>query len=167
VEFAATLSYIGADAFQGCSSLPEVILHSEEPPAFGAINLASLPSDFRILVPDSQEEDDRIYLAYLDALSGLLGKEQAVSVLDSISDGAKDRYLVNLAKEDMPEENMPEEQMPEESTTEEQIPAEQSPEEGIPEAAVQDLEIQKEEIQKEEAQEEVIQEKEMQGEGQT
>jgi hypothetical protein len=167
VEFAATLNYIGADAFAGCSNLPKVILHSVEPPAFGTIDLAGLPSDFRILVPDSLESEDSIYLAYLAVLSDELGEEQAVAVLDSVSDGARARYLLKLEEEAQKQkaeakhtvEKMPAAETPEDGTPQEEISDEETTDEGIPEESVQAASVQEDaENSVEASQEETLQE---------
>jgi hypothetical protein len=141
VEFSSTLNYIGADAFAGCSNLPEIILHSAEPPAFGTIGLAGLPSDFRILVPDSLESEDSIYLAYLEVLSEELGEEQAVAVLDSVSDGARARYLLKLEEE--------KKKKAEEKHTVEKMPAVETPEDGTPEESAEEEASEEETSEKE------------------
>ena len=82
---------IGDDAFDGCTAMNILYIKAETPPSVGNITLANMASDFGIRVLDSAEDEDRIYKAYLEALSKVLGAKDAYNILDSISDGAKDR----------------------------------------------------------------------------
>lgn len=91
-KLSATVTNIGAGAFSGCTNMKTLTLQSETPPVIGAIDLSSMADGFRILVPDSEAQEDAIYRAYLKVLSALLGKDHAYAILDSVSDGAKDRY---------------------------------------------------------------------------
>lgn len=98
----AKMTSIGASAFEGCSALHALWIQTEIPPAFGAFSLENMAEDFCIRVPDSEATEDSIYKAYLEALTAVLGKENAYKVLDSFSDGAKDR-LPEEASEDQTE----------------------------------------------------------------
>lgn len=77
IVMAGTLNRIGASAFAGCTSFHTLWLQSVTPPAFGAFSTVDLAEDFLIRVPDSQEQEDYIYKAYLECLTQLLGKEEA------------------------------------------------------------------------------------------
>lgn len=88
----ATVTRIGAGAFSGCTNMKTLTIKAETLPAIGAIDLASMADGFRILVPDSEAQGDVIYRAYLKMLRALLGKDKAYEILDSVSDGAKNRY---------------------------------------------------------------------------
>lgn len=92
VNLSASVQEIGDGAFDGCSSLGQMTLNSAEPLHIGAFAMEGRPEGFRILVPDSQDSGDNIYMAYYEMLSNLIGKEKAYQVLDSVSDGAKERH---------------------------------------------------------------------------
>ena len=69
-------------------------LQSVIPPSIGAFSITERPTGFKILVLDSQANGDNIYQAYLEALMKVsgIGKDVAEEILDSISDGAKERH---------------------------------------------------------------------------
>lgn len=93
------MSSIGNDAFGGCTSMHTLTIKAEQPPAFGSLSLALMPDDFGIRVPDSQASEDSVYKAYLEVLKSIVGEEDALRILDSVSDGAKDRYAAELENE--------------------------------------------------------------------
>lgn len=93
------ITSIGNSAFDGCTGMHTLTVNAVQPPSFGSILLTTLPEDFGIRVPDSQASEDSIYKAYLETLKGVLGENEALRILDSVSDGAKDRYAEELAKE--------------------------------------------------------------------
>ena len=90
-ELSATVTEIGDGAFNGCTSLARLNFASQTPPSIGSFSLNGLPETFQILVPDSQEDGDSVYLAYQTALNHVLDPLEVRRVLDSESDGAKDR----------------------------------------------------------------------------
>ena len=114
------ITAIGSSAFDGCTSMHKLTINAVQPPTFGSISLTTMPEDFEIRVPDSQASEDSIYKAYLESLKGVLEEEDALRILDSISDGAKDRYAEALAKEsEKASETDEKKQETEEITTEE------------------------------------------------
>lgn len=92
------MTKIGAEAFEGCSALHALWIQAETPPVFGAFSTGNMAEDFLIRVPDSQEQDDSIYKAYLEKLTELLGKDEAYRILDSFSDEAKSRQTENASE---------------------------------------------------------------------
>lgn len=97
-QLAASVTSVGANAFDGCTGMGALIFQSEKPPAIGSMSLSSMADDFGIYVLDSKANGDNIYKAYLEALMKVLGEDKAYAVLDSISDGAKDRYKEEMDK---------------------------------------------------------------------
>ena len=85
------MTSIGASAFEGCSSLHTLWIQTEAAPLFGVFFLENMPEDFCIRVPDSQDHADSIYKDYLEKMTAVLGQKNAYQILDSFSDGAKDR----------------------------------------------------------------------------
>lgn len=104
-----TVRSIGDGAFDGCSSTTMLVLNSAEPPAFGAMALDTMPEAFQIFVPDSESDGDLIYLAYREALMAHLDKDSAYRILDSVSDGAKERNPLPEEPEKASEIEEPEE----------------------------------------------------------
>ena len=102
-QLAASVTSVGAHAFDGCTGMSALIFQSEKPPVIGSMNLSSMADAFGIYVLDSKASGDNIYKAYLEALTKILGEDKAYAVLDSISDGAKDRYKEELEKADQPD----------------------------------------------------------------
>lgn len=96
-----TLQQIGDHAFDGCIAMNILTLNALTVPEIGTISFTTMAENFGIRVPDSQgaEESDYVYLSYLKYLSGKFGEEKILAILDSISDGARDRYLTALAEE--------------------------------------------------------------------
>ena len=87
----ATVRSSGDGAFDGCSSTTKLVLQSVEPPTFGTMALDTMSEDFQFYVPDSESDGDSIYLAYREALMAQLDRDAAYRILDSASDGAKER----------------------------------------------------------------------------
>lgn len=102
-QLAASVTSVGANAFDGCTGMGALIFQSEKPPAIGSMSLSSMADDFGIYVLDSKANGDNIYKAYLEALMKVLGEDKAYAVLDSISDGAKDRYKEEMDKAKEPD----------------------------------------------------------------
>jgi len=114
VDLSATVTEIGAGAFDGCTGMGKLTLRtlfSAEDPGklaitIGAVDLSTLTvtedgtGGFLIRVPDSKASGDNVYLAYLDLFKNMFGEEQALKLLDSISDGAKERHNPAAAKTD-------------------------------------------------------------------
>lgn len=98
-ELSVTVKKIGDHAFDGCIGMATLTLHAVTPPEIGTITFSSLKDGFGIRVPDSKDDQDSIYLAYLEYLTKQIGKEKALEILDSISDGAKERYLKEMESE--------------------------------------------------------------------
>ena len=94
VTLSSSVTSIGAGAFDGCSGMTSLTLQSVIPPSIGAFSMTERPTGFKILVPDSRANGDNIYQAYLEALMKVsgIGKDVAEEILDSISDGAKERH---------------------------------------------------------------------------
>ncbi len=97
-----TLQKIGDHAFDGCAAMNTLTLKGLTVPEIGTISFDTMAENFAIRVPDSQEaeESDYVYLSYLKYLSGKFGEEKILAILDSISDGARDRYLAALVNEE-------------------------------------------------------------------
>lgn len=102
-QLAASVTSVGANAFDGCTGMSALIFQSEKPPAIGSMDLSSMADAFGIYVLDSKANGDNIYKAYLEVLTKVLGEEKAYAVLDSVSDGAKDRYKEELEKAKQPD----------------------------------------------------------------
>lgn len=129
-QLAASVTSVGAHAFDGCTGMGALIFQSEKPPAIGNMDLSSMADAFGIYVLDSKANGDNIYKAYLEALTKVLGEDKAYAVLDSISDGARDRYKEEMDKakepdpasetttEKKPETDVSTEKKSEESSTE-------------------------------------------------
>lgn len=94
-----SITSIGSNAFDGCASMHTLTINAEQVPAFGEVSLAAMPDDFCIRVPDSQASEDSIYKAYLEVLKSVFGEENALRILDSVSDGARERYISEKEKE--------------------------------------------------------------------
>lgn len=93
INLAKTVWKIGDNAFDNCGNISQMTLNSPEPPEIGRISLETLSKDFCIKVPDSQSDEDSIYKAYLAVFTEMFENDQttAYNLLDSISDGAKER----------------------------------------------------------------------------
>lgn len=95
----ATVNTIGNHAFDGCTNMNSLTLKGTIPPVINEFSLDSMMEGFMFKVPDSKESDDDVYKAYFEQLKEALGNEAKVyPILDSISDGAKDR---NIPKEEV------------------------------------------------------------------
>lgn len=88
----ATVTSIGNDAFDGCVNMHTLTIKATQAPAIGNMDLTTMAADFAIRVPDSKDSEDSVYKDYLEALTAVLGEENAYNILDSISDGAKERF---------------------------------------------------------------------------
>ena len=77
-----------------------MIFQSAEVPEMGAMSLETMGAGFCIRVPDSQKEADRVYKAYLAFFAEMFGSGRAYEIVDSISDGAKERNPVTADLED-------------------------------------------------------------------
>ncbi len=93
---------IGEDAFDGCVGVKQMTFDAPQPPRMGRISLEAFAPEFCIRVPDSQAQQDAVYKAYLDVFSKMFGSGRAYEVLDSVSDGAKDRNSPAALAEDAP-----------------------------------------------------------------
>ena len=102
-QLAASVTSVGANAFDGCTGMSALIFQSEKPPAIGHMNLSSMADAFGIYVLDSKANGDNIYKSYLEALTKILGEDKAYAILDSISDGARDRYKDEMDKAKEPD----------------------------------------------------------------
>ena len=90
-ELSGTVRKIGAGAFDGCTAMKILTLGSEQPPQIDGFTLTAMAEEFEIHVPDSEAEADRIYKAYYERLSQILDETEVQRILDSVSDGAKER----------------------------------------------------------------------------
>ena len=88
----ATLTKLGNHVFDGCTGMGLLTFNGTEVPEIGSFSLETMGESFAIRVPDSQAEGDPVYLSYLKRFTELLGEEQALRLLDSATDGAKERY---------------------------------------------------------------------------
>lgn len=91
-QLAASVTSVGAHAFDGCTGMSNLIFQSATPPSIGDMDISSMADGFEMDVPDSKADGDSVYKVYLEALTKVLGADKAYAVLDSISDGAKERY---------------------------------------------------------------------------
>ena len=87
----ATVQSVGESAFDGCHSMTSLILKGGTLPEFGRLTLDTLADGFQILVPDSAEREDMVYLNYFEQFEKLYGQEKTYEILDSVTDGAKGR----------------------------------------------------------------------------
>ena len=87
----ATVQSVGESAFDGCSSMTSLTLKGETLADFGKLALETLADGFRILVPDSAEREDIVYLNYFEQFEKRYGQEKTYEILDSVTDGAKER----------------------------------------------------------------------------
>ena len=93
ITLSASVNKIGAGAFDGLSCAKQIVFQSGNVPEIGMIALDTLSGDLCIRVPDSQSDGDRIYKAYLSVFAGMFGQSRAYEILDSVSDGAKERNV--------------------------------------------------------------------------
>ncbi len=91
INLSSSVKSVRAGAFDGCRGAGQMTLNSREVPEMGEIALDTLSEGFCIRVPDSQSEGDSVYKAYLAVFSEMFGSDRAYEILDSISDGAKER----------------------------------------------------------------------------
>ncbi len=95
IYLSETVLKVGQGAFNGCTGITALEFRSAVPPEIGIIDLNTMATNFSIKVPDSGDSGDIIYLAYLDKLTELLGRENALKILNSVSDGAGDRFILS------------------------------------------------------------------------
>lgn len=106
----AKVEKIGKFAFDGCINMDSLTLKATTPPVFGEFSPDSMKEGFILKVPDSKESNDNVYKAYFEELKKALGMEEKVyRILDSISDGAKDRNTSNEEAKTINEVNKNEE----------------------------------------------------------
>lgn len=91
VNLPATVRRIGAGAFDGLAGVERFLFQSVQVPEIGGITLDTLPEYFDIRVPDSESDGDSIYKAYLAVFTEIFGDSRAYELVDSVSDGAKER----------------------------------------------------------------------------
>ena len=91
VNLPATVRRTGAGAFDGLASVERFLFQSAQTPEIGRITLDTLPEYFDIRVPDSESNGDSIYKAYLAVFTEMFGDSRAYELVDSVSDGAKER----------------------------------------------------------------------------
>lgn len=146
VDLSATVAEIGTGAFDGCTGIGKIqkddgsmgtftlrTLFSKEDPGklaitIGAIDLNTLTvtedgtGGFLIRVPDSMASGDNVYLAYLELFKNMFGEENALKLLDSISDGAKGRHNPQAATADAAsDEEVTGEELPGDEPSEEEM----------------------------------------------
>lgn len=96
----ATVCKIGTHAFDGCTKMRSLTFRGTTPPMIGVFSPETMMEDFVLKVPDSQSADDAVYKAYFEKLKEAFGSEDKVyPILDSVSDGAKDRNTPVKAEE--------------------------------------------------------------------
>ncbi len=105
INLSAVIKKIGEGAFDGCSNVGQMIFGTSTVPEIGLIGLETLSEGFCIKVPDSQSDGDSVYKSYLAAFEGMFGYDTAYEILDSISDGAKERNGMLLPDENKLEGN--------------------------------------------------------------
>ncbi len=93
-----TVTKIGEGAFDSCRSMNTLTLNGTTPVRIGAFRLATMADGFRLLVPDSQEENDPVYLGYFELLKKVMKEEDVYRMLDSLTDGAKDRHPLTMTE---------------------------------------------------------------------
>ena len=86
-----SLKTLGNGVFDGCSNLTALYFIGVTPPSIGSMDLSTMAEEFVIRVPDSQDSGDDVYNAYLKILSQAVGEDKAKEILDSLTDGAKER----------------------------------------------------------------------------
>lgn len=102
----STIHKIGSYTFDGCSNLSTLTFKGTKAPSIGVFSPEDMADGFMIKVPDSKESDDAVYKAYFEQLKSALGTEDKVyKILDSISDGAKDRNTPSVSKEETESES--------------------------------------------------------------
>ena len=105
INLSAVIKKIGEGAFDGCSNVGQMIFGTSTVPEIGLIGLETLSEGFCIKVPDSQSDGDSVYKSYLAVFEGMFGYDTAYEILDSISDGAKERNGMLLPDENKLEGN--------------------------------------------------------------
>lgn len=96
-SLSSTVTAIGAHAFDGCSNMKVLTFKGTTPPNIGVFLPETMADGFLFKVPDSKESGDNIYKAYFEQLNKVFENEDLIySILDSISDGAKDRATTEV-----------------------------------------------------------------------
>lgn len=96
----AAIRTLGCHVFDGCTKMDSLTFQGSKAPSIGAFSPDTMADNFLIKVPDSKESEDSVYKEYLETLKSVLGSEEkAYNILDSISDGAKDRNTPAKAEE--------------------------------------------------------------------
>lgn len=95
-----TVTKIGEGAFDFCKSMNTLTLNGTALVQTGAFRLATMADGFRLLVPDSQKADDSVYLGYFELLKKVMKEEDVYQMLDSLTDGAKDRHPLQRAEKE-------------------------------------------------------------------
>lgn len=100
-ELSSTVSKIGAHAFDHCTNMKSLTFKSTTPPEIGIFSPDTMMNGFLLKVPDSMDENDKVYKAYLEQLTNTFGsKDPVYPILDSVSDGAKDRNTTKATEEE-------------------------------------------------------------------
>lgn len=96
----STINKIGSHAFDECTKMSSLTFNGTTPPEIGTFSPETMMKGFLFKVPDSQSSDDAVYKAYFEKLKEALSSEENVyPILDSVSDGAKDRNTPAKAEE--------------------------------------------------------------------
>lgn len=98
-----TVTKIGDGAFDSCWSMNTLTLSGTAPVRIGAFRLETMADGFRLLVPDSQTENDAVYLRYFELLKKVMKEEDIYRMLDSLTDGAKDRHPLQISEKESSE----------------------------------------------------------------
>lgn len=99
-ELSQTVTKIGEGAFDSCKSMNILTLNGTVPIQIGAFRLETMADGFRLLVPDSQAENDSVYLGYFELLKKVMKEDEVYRMLDSLTDGAKDRHPLQAAEKE-------------------------------------------------------------------
>lgn len=99
-ELSQTVTKIGDGAFDSCKAMNTLTLNGTAPIRIGAFRLKTMADGFRLLVPDSQTENDAVYLGYFELLKKVMKEEDVYRMLDSLTDGAKDRHPLQAAEKE-------------------------------------------------------------------
>lgn len=99
-KLSATVTAVGSHAFDGCTNMKSLTFKGTTPPQIGAFSPETMADGFLLKVPDSKEQDDKVYKDYFERLKDALGSSDKVyPILDSVSDGAKDRNTPQVTEE--------------------------------------------------------------------
>ena len=95
-----TVTKIGDGAFDSCKAMNTLTLNGTVPEKIGVFRLMTMADGFRLLVPDSQAENDSVYLGYFELLKKVMKEEDIYRMLDSLTDGAKDRHPLAVSEKE-------------------------------------------------------------------